>query len=72
MAAKDPNLIAIGQYGIGFNVVYHLTDCPSFITNGNTFCVLDPHIRYVPGASERRPGRMYEKLDEHVSGTIGL
>ena len=47
----------IGQYGIGFNVVYHYTDCPSFITN-DRLCVLDPHRRYI--ARERmKPGRMY-------------
>ncbi len=55
---------SIGMYGIGFNVVYHLTDCPSFISDGTTLCVLDPHCRYVPGANERRPGRRYDKLDE--------
>ena len=49
----------IGQFGIGFNVVYHLTDCPSFFTNGNTLCVLDPHCRYVPNASPLKPGRQY-------------
>ena len=52
------------MYGIGFNVVYHLTDCPSFISNGTTLCVLDPHCRYVPGADELLPGRRYDNLDE--------
>jgi len=28
----DPN--KTGQYGVGFNVVYHLTDVPSFLTKG--------------------------------------
>ena len=55
---------SIGMYGIGFNVVYHLTDCPSFISNGTTLCVLDPHCRYVPGANELQPGRRYDNLDE--------
>ena len=57
----DPE--TIGQFGIGFNVVYHVTDCPSFLTNGNTLCVLDPHIRYVLG-TKKRPGRRYDKLDD--------
>ena len=55
---------SIGMYGIGFNVVYHLTDCPSFISNGTTLCVLDPHCRYVPGADALEPGRRYDNLDE--------
>ena len=45
----------IGQYGIGFNSVYHLTDCPSFITAGN-LCIFDPHCRYSPGSSVEYPG----------------
>ena len=52
----------IGQYGIGFNVVYHYTDCPSFITN-DRLCVLDPHRRYI--ARERmKPGKMYRDLEK--------
>ena len=54
---------SIGQFGIGFNVVYHITDCPSFITRGNILCVFDPHCRYVPGANPQRPGRQYDRLD---------
>ena len=30
--AMDPN--KTGQYGVGFNCVYHLTDAPSFLTSG--------------------------------------
>ena len=37
----------IGTFGIGFNVVYHITDCPSFITGGNTLCIFDPLGKYV-------------------------
>ena len=52
----------IGQYGIGFNVVYHLTDCPSFITGGETLCIMDPHCRFVPEASKEMPGRRFNGL----------
>eukprot|EP00058_Branchiostoma_floridae_P003789 XP_002589277.1 hypothetical protein BRAFLDRAFT_102519 [Branchiostoma floridae] len=56
----------IGQFGVGFNAVYHLTDCPSFITDSETMCIFDPHARYVPGATMRRPGRLIpmETLEE--------
>jgi sacsin len=50
---------SIGQFGIGFNVVYNVTDCPSFITQGNILCIFDPHCRYVPGADHTKPGRQY-------------
>ena len=59
---KRENPDKIGQYGIGFNVVYHYTDCPSFITN-DRLCILDPHRRYV--ARERmKPGKMYKDLEK--------
>ena len=64
LGSKRSDAETIGQYGIGFNVVYHLTDCPSFLTNGSTLCILDPHCRYVPGANALKPGRRYDKLDE--------
>ena len=66
LGSKRSKSEAIGQYGIGFNAVYHLTDCPSFITNGDsmTLCVLDPHVRYIPGANTLKPGRMYENLGD--------
>ena len=62
LGSKRSDTESIGQYGIGFNVVYHLTDCPSFITGGETMCVLDPHCRYAPGADDLKPGRRYDQL----------
>ena len=66
LGSKRSDEESIGQYGIGFNAVYNLTDCPSFITDcdGETLCVFDPHCRYVPGATELKPGRRYKKLNE--------
>ena len=63
LGSKRSSSESIGQFGIGFNVVYHLTDCPSFFTNGDTFCVLDPHCRYVPRADALKPGRRYDGVD---------
>lgn len=59
-----------GQYGIGFNVVYHLTDVPSFLTkgpnveSGQILCVLDPNCHYVPEATPSAPGVEYFDLEE--------
>ena len=64
LGSKRSDAETIGQYGIGFNAVYHLTDCPSFLTGGDTLCVLDPHMRYVPEATDRYPGAMYIHLDD--------
>ena len=63
--SSDPN--KTGQYGVGFNCVYHLTDVPSFLTCGpdigETLCIFDPHAKYVPGASVDEPGRRFEDVD---------
>ena len=58
IGSKTEDPTKTGQYGIGFNAVYHLTDCPSFISNGDTICILDPHCRYAPGATKENPGRL--------------
>ena len=62
IGSKRSDAESIGQYGIGFNVVYHLTDCPSFISGGETLCILDPHTDYVPGADPVNPGRRFDDL----------
>ena len=64
LGSKRSEAESIGQYGIGFNAVYHLTDCPSFITGGETLCILDPHCMYADGASVLSPGRRYDKLND--------
>ena len=57
----DPN--KTGQYGVGFNAVYHLTDAPSFVSKGDdigdVLCVFDPNCKYAPGASPQEPGRKF-------------
>ncbi|XP_029138903.1 sacsin-like [Protobothrops mucrosquamatus] len=50
---------ATGKYGLGFNTVYHLTDCPAFVTGDRTLCVFDPTLRYLPESDEISPGAKY-------------
>ncbi|KAK3091533.1 hypothetical protein FSP39_020564, partial [Pinctada imbricata] len=66
---EDPT--KTGQYGVGFNAVYHLTDVPSFITKGpdidhggETLCALDPQCMYAEDADEDDPGIRYGQLDD--------
>ncbi|XP_061183640.1 sacsin-like [Saccostrea echinata] len=66
---EDPT--ATGQYGIGFNVVYHLTDVPSFLTKDSsksldTLCILDPHCKYILSSSLKKPGRMFPNASKTV------
>ncbi|XP_019860001.1 PREDICTED: sacsin-like isoform X2 [Amphimedon queenslandica] len=64
LGSKQDDDESIGQFGIGFNVVYHVTDCPTFITRGDTLCVFDPLCKYVSGAKATRPGRQYSTNDK--------
>ncbi|XP_032241647.1 sacsin isoform X1 [Nematostella vectensis] len=48
----------------GFNTIYHLTDCPSFITDNSTICILDPHATHAPDVTRETPGRILQPLDD--------
>ena len=71
LGSKRSESETIGQYGIGFNVVYHLTDCPSFVTGGETLCIMDPHCMYADGATPQCPGRMYTDLSDGFWDNFG-
>ena len=66
--SKSESVEKIGRYGVGFNTVYHLTDCPSFISNGEKLCIFDPLLKHVPGATHHSPGRLV-RVDERVRHT---
>jgi sacsin len=82
IGSKGDDPAKTGQYGIGFNAVYHLTDCPSFLSDDNndiTLCILDPHCEYSPEATQEAPGGRYDNIDDDfkdifsdtVSGYLG-
>ena len=61
---QDP-LESIGRFGVGFNVAYHITDCPMFVSYGpggvpENFCVLDPTCQYAPRATKQAPGQRWK------------
>ena len=65
LGSKRDDDDSIGQFGIGFNVVYHVTDCPSFVSRNNSIlCVFDPQCRYVHEADKVHPGRQYRDLND--------
>ena len=76
-STKIDDPASTGQYGIGFNAVYHLTDAPSFLTRGEdisidcsratpeneTLCMFDPHCMYDPYATPESPGAQLKDID---------
>ncbi|XP_041857853.1 sacsin-like [Melanotaenia boesemani] len=54
----------IGKYGVGFNSVYHLTDCPSILTGDKLLCISDPNKEYIDCHSDKRPSGMGYKLPD--------
>ena len=71
---KTQSAELIGKFGIGFNVAYHVTDCPSFVSyseNGTPeyLCVFDPTRSYVARLAMQSPGRkwVFKGKEEHYS-----
>ena len=62
----DPS--KIGRYGLGFNVVYNLTDVPSFVT-GNVVVFFDPHTTHL-GHSIHDKSKPGIKLDLRHNKTL--
>ncbi|XP_069765467.1 sacsin isoform X2 [Narcine bancroftii] len=48
-----------GKYGLGFNSVYHLTDCPAFLSGDSMLCIFDPHLAVLATAKPQSPGGMF-------------
>ena len=62
---KSDSTETIGKFGIGFNVAYHITDCPSFVSfneegDPDKFCFFDPTCSYAEYASRKNPGRSWD------------
>ena len=56
------------------NVVYHLTDCPRFITGGGkALCIHYSCCQYAPEAKHSSPGQRNDDLDsEFLNGFPGM
>ena len=68
VGSKEQEVLKIGQFGVGFNAVYHITDVPSFWTKvddkQDVFCAFDPNCLYVPGATPDSPGIEFTNIEE--------
>ena len=71
--SKSDDCQKTGQYGIGLNVVYHVTDAPCLLTkveNDSVFCIFDPHARFLEECSEAEPGRMFTNGRSYLKSTF--
>ena len=62
LGSKRDDADKIGRYGIGFNVVYNFTDCPSFVTD-NKLCIMDPLYHFI-AVEGQKPGMMFNDFNE--------
>ena len=67
VGSKAQDALKIGQFGVGFNAVFHVTDVPSFWTreddDKDVICVLDPNCQYVLNTKPNKPGIKFTKFD---------
>ncbi|XP_077312337.1 sacsin-like, partial [Lithobates pipiens] len=64
IGGNEDRLDKTGKFGLGFNSVYHITDCPSFVTGDATLCIFDPNLMFLESADETSPGGMFSVNDE--------
>ena len=63
---KSRDHLKTGRYGVGFNSVYNITDCPSLhvrLQDKAYLCIFDPHLHYNIGGTVELPGR---RIDSDV------
>ncbi|XP_011402901.2 PREDICTED: sacsin-like [Amphimedon queenslandica] len=68
---KGDTADTIGRFGIGFNVSYHLTDCPTFVSfdshgHPKDLCVFDPLKKYC-NKKKGNPGRRWKVNQRHMN-----
>ena len=74
--SKSDDCQKTGQYGIGFNVVYHVTDVPCLLTkmedveDDSVLCIFDPHARFLEECSGAEPGRMFTNGREYLKNNF--
>ena len=71
--SKSDDCKKIGQYGIGFNVVYHVTDAPCLLTkveNDSRLCVFDPNTCFLEECTLEQPGRMFVDARKYLQQTF--
>ncbi|XP_069597887.1 sacsin-like [Ranitomeya imitator] len=69
IGGKENNLDKTGKFGLGFNSVYHITDCPSFVSADTIMCVFDPNLMFLESSEDTSPGGMFN-VNNEFKGTF--
>ncbi|XP_069804868.1 sacsin-like [Dendropsophus ebraccatus] len=69
IGGKENHLDKTGKFGLGFNSVYHITDCPSFVSADTVMCVFDPNCMFLDCSNEASPGQMLN-INNEFKGTF--
>ncbi|XP_040280413.1 sacsin-like isoform X2 [Bufo bufo] len=64
IGGKEKDLDKTGKFGLGFNSVYHITDCPSFVSADTFMCVFDPNLLFLDCSDDTSPGGMFTVNNE--------
>ena len=69
LSGKDKPADLVSRLGIGFNVAYHITDCPSLVVYAQggapeCLCIFDPTQSFVSHATQWTPGRKWNFKDK--------
>ncbi|XP_073512658.1 sacsin-like [Phyllobates terribilis] len=64
IGGKENHLDKTGKFGLGFNSVYHITDCPSFVSADTIMCVFDPNLVFLESSEYTSPGGMFTVNNE--------
>ncbi|KAM4016074.1 sacsin-like [Anomaloglossus baeobatrachus] len=69
IGGKEHLLDKTGKFGLGFNSVYHITDCPSLVSADTIMCVFDPNLMFLENSEDTSPGAMFN-VNNEFKGTF--
>jgi hypothetical protein len=66
--SKQYTIEKTGRFGVGFNSVYHITDCPMFISNNQDFVIFDPICDHFAEINQVEPGYRIDDIQTNMYG----
>ncbi len=66
--SKQYTIEKTGRFGVGFNSVYHVTDCPMFISNNEDFVIFDPICDHFAETNQVEPGYRIDDIQTNMYG----